>query len=202
MSKATRAQTMLRVREVLRIRLDGAKEWDVSEYVREQEQADGSPWELADGQTPLSDRQIRRYVEKADALIAESTRESRKRSLVKHLAQRANLYAKAVNAGDIRSALAAADSEARLRGLFDMPARAAKVTPVESAADMLQLLASTVADLRAARLDNKTAATLGSLAGAVLRAIEVSDLAERVGALEAAEAQREAQKGSFNGRVR
>jgi hypothetical protein len=58
--KASRAAVLLRVTEVLRIRLDGAAEWDVSEYVREQEQADGSPWKLARGQKPLSDRQIRR----------------------------------------------------------------------------------------------------------------------------------------------
>jgi hypothetical protein len=109
---------MLRVVDVLRIRLDGAKLWDVTEYVTEAEQADGSPWQLADGQTPLTKRQVARYVEKADAIIAESTRESRKRSIAKHLAQRANLYAKAVNAGDVRSALAVLRDEAELRGLY------------------------------------------------------------------------------------
>jgi hypothetical protein len=102
----------------VRIRLDGAKEWDVSEYVREQEQTDGSPWNLAEDETPLSERQIRRYIEKADRLIDESTRESRKRALRRHLARREAMYAKAMNAGDIRTALAVAQDEAKLRGLY------------------------------------------------------------------------------------
>jgi hypothetical protein len=199
MSKATRAQTHLRITEILRVRLDGAKEWDVSEYVREQEQMDGSPWKLADEDKPLSDRQIRRYIERADAIVAQSTRESRKRSLLWHLAQRANLYAKAVNAGDMRTALAVADSEARLRGLFDTPARPAKIKPPKTTEDVLQLLASTVADLAAGRIDNKTAHTIGTLAGDWLRAWEGAELQDRVAALEAAEALR---AGQLNGRLR
>ena len=114
-SKASKAQTLLRVTEIVRIRLDGAKEWDVSEYVREQEQTDGSPWKLVNGQTPLTDRQIRRYIERADATIAVSTRERRRQSLVKNLARREVMYAKTMNGGDIRTALAVADSEAKLR---------------------------------------------------------------------------------------
>ena len=47
-----------------------------------------------------------------------ATRERRRQSLVKHLARRDDLYAKAVNAGDLRTALAIADSEAKLRRLF------------------------------------------------------------------------------------
>lgn len=130
-AKATKAQAMLRVTEVLRIRLSGAKLWDVTEYVSEAEQTEGSPWQLAEGETPLTERQIARYVEKADALIAESTRQSRKRSLARHLAQRADLYAKAVNAGDIRTALAVLDSEAKLRRLF--PAARHEVTGKDGA---------------------------------------------------------------------
>ncbi|MBI1913550.1 MAG: hypothetical protein HYS12_02160, partial [Planctomycetes bacterium] len=89
--KASKAQTELRLREIVRIRLDGAKVWDVTESVAEQEQTDGSPWKLARGETPLSRRQIERYLERADRLIVESTRESRKRSLRRHLARRENL---------------------------------------------------------------------------------------------------------------
>jgi hypothetical protein len=121
-AKATRAQTMLRTVEVLRIRLDGAALWDVTEYVREQEQTDGSPWKSAEGEKPLTERQIARYVQRADALIALSTRESRKRSLRRHLARREALYAKAVNAGDISAALAVLRDDAKLRGLYP-PAR-------------------------------------------------------------------------------
>src|SRR5262245_2122580 len=113
--KASNTTALLRVLEVVRIRLDGAKLWDVSEYVREQEQTAGSPWKLAKGDKPLSERQIARYVRRADDTIAASTRERRRQALVKNLARREHLYAKAVSAGDLRTALAVLQDEARLR---------------------------------------------------------------------------------------
>jgi hypothetical protein len=183
--KASKATVLLRVTEVYRIRLAGAKLLDVQEYVREQEQTDGSAWKLADGDKPLSEAQICVYIKRADDAIAASTKESRKRSLVKNLARREDLYAKAVNAGDIRTALAVADSEAKLRGLFDVPACAAKLEPIKTPEDALRLIASTIADLRAGRLDDKTATTLASLAGTWLRSMEVTELAKRLEALQA-----------------
>ena len=116
--KPTKAQVQLRTEEILRIRLDGAEAWDVREYVHEKEKEPGSPWELVEAGKPLSDSQLWRYIAKADALIAESCRASRKKLLRRHLAQRRNLYAKAVSQGDLRAALAAADSEAKLLDLF------------------------------------------------------------------------------------
>jgi hypothetical protein len=200
MSKASKATVLLRVREVVRIRLSGAKLWDVSEYVSEAEQTDRSPWQLADGQTPLTERQIARYVEKADAIIAESTRESRKRSVVKHLARRQEMYSRAMNAGDVRTALAVCDSEARLQGLFDVPSRPAKLEPIKEPKDLVGVLSLTLVDLRAGRLDNKTAATISALAASLLHAWESSELQERVAALEqAADVQRLA--GHRNGRL-
>ena len=50
---------------------------------------------------------------------------------------------------------------------------------------MLRLVASTIADLRAGRLDNKTAATVGGLAGDWLRAMGVGVLDKRLEALQA-----------------
>jgi hypothetical protein len=116
--KATNAQVQARVEEVLAIRLDGAEFWDVREYAREKEQEEGSAWHVAEGDKPLSDGQLWRYIGRADKMIAESCRASRKKLLRRHLAQRRNLYAKAVSQGDMRTALAAADSEAKLLGLF------------------------------------------------------------------------------------
>jgi hypothetical protein len=126
-AKASKAMVLLRLREILRIRLEGAKEWDVSEYVHEQERIDGSPWKLDEGETPMSGRQIRRYIRRADRIIEESTRASRKRSITWHLARREAMYAKAMNAGDVRTALAVADSEAKLRGLFPVEQHKLKV---------------------------------------------------------------------------
>src|SRR5438105_3126666 len=114
----TRATVELRTLEVTRLRLDGADLWDLREYTHEQEKVKGSPWELADGQKPLSDSQLYRYIRRSDKMIAESCRASRKKLLRRHLAQRRNLYAKAVSQGDVKAALAAANSEAELLDLF------------------------------------------------------------------------------------
>jgi hypothetical protein len=124
--KATNPQVHQRIEEVLRIRLDGAEFWDVREYVREKEQVEGSAWQLPAGRKPLSDATLWRYIGKADRLIAESCRSSRKKLLRRHLAQRRNLFAKALSAGDYRAALAAARDEAELQGLY--PAKKAEVT--------------------------------------------------------------------------
>jgi hypothetical protein len=108
-----------RVEELVRILLDGAiVEWDVCEFVREREKEAGSAWEVKEGEKPLSYSQIRRYVVKADRLIAESCRASRKKLLRRHMAQRRNLFAKAVSAGDYRTALAVSRDEAELQGLY------------------------------------------------------------------------------------
>jgi hypothetical protein len=125
MGKPTKAQVEARTLEIVRIRLYGAEIWDVREYVREQEQTAGSPWQLADGQKPLSDSQLWRYVARADKQIAESCRASRKKLLRRHLAQRRNIFGKAMSAGDYRAALAAARDEAELLGLY--PSKAVSV---------------------------------------------------------------------------
>jgi hypothetical protein len=118
MSKATNAQIEARLTELLRIRLDGAEFWDVREYAREKEQEDGSAWKLAEGQKPLSDGQLWRYLARVDRIIAESCRASRKKLLRRHLAQRRNLYAKAVSQGDIRGAATVLKDLADLQGLY------------------------------------------------------------------------------------
>lgn len=127
-AKATRATVVRRVEEILRIRLDGAEFWDVREYAREKERESGSAWELPEGGKPLSDGQLWRYIGMADKLIAESCRASRKKLLRRHLAQRRNLYAKAVSQGDVRAALAVLSDEAKLLGLY-APVKVAPTNP-------------------------------------------------------------------------
>src|SRR5579875_1550122 len=118
--KPPKAVIQQRVAEVLRIILDGAEVgWDLCEYVREQEKTEGSIWFVAEGEKPLSYSQIRRYAVKAERMISESCRASRKKLLRRHLARRRNLFAKAVSQGDVRAALACLDSEARLCGLTE-----------------------------------------------------------------------------------
>jgi hypothetical protein len=121
MSRATKEQTEARVKDLVRIMLDGAiPAWDLCEFVREQEETEGSNWHLAEGDKPLSYSQIRRYAARAEKLISATYRASTKKDLRRHLAQRRNLYAKAVSQGDIRAALSCLDSEAKLLGLFEV----------------------------------------------------------------------------------
>jgi hypothetical protein len=128
MAKADKALVARRIDDVLRIRLDGAQFWDVREYVREREKEPGSAWFLPEGEGPLSDSQIRRYQQQADKLVYESHERSRKKLFRRHLAQRRHLYGRAVTTGDIRTALACAQDEARLLGLYP-PAKVAPTTP-------------------------------------------------------------------------
>jgi hypothetical protein len=128
--RATPATIQRRVQAVLQIRLDGAEGWDVRQYVAEKQAAGEAPWTVDEGGKQLSERQIRRYVEQADALIAESCRTSRKRALRRHMAQRRNLYARAVQAGDLRTALAVLTDLAKLQGLY--PADRVEATHTET----------------------------------------------------------------------
>ncbi len=117
-ARPTKEQVDARVNEILRVMLDGAQRWDFVEFVRQREQESGSPWHVAEGQQPLAYSGIRRYLQKAQKLIASTGEGDRAELLRAHVAKRRNLYAKAVSQGDIRAALSVLDSEARLLGLF------------------------------------------------------------------------------------
>jgi hypothetical protein len=158
--KATRAIMLLRVTEIVRIRLDGAQSYDVTEYVAEKEREEGSPWHLAEGETPLSRRQIERYVQKADRIIVAAGVSDANAALAVHLARRENLFAKAVNAGAIRDALAVLIDMAKLTALY--PAERHELTGRGGAA--LQATLTTVEmtdDERAAAVRNLFARAAG-----------------------------------------
>lgn len=107
-AKSEAAAVALRVEDVLRIRLDGAQFHDVVQYAAE------NGW-------AVHDRQIRTYIQRADALLVERQDRNRRRLIARHIAQRESLFARAVNAADLRTALAVADSLAKLQGLFTDP---------------------------------------------------------------------------------
>ena len=117
---ADKAMAARRVDEILRIRLDGAEFWDLCEFVRGKELLPGSNWFLQPGTTPLSESQIRRYQGEADALISSAHERSRKKLFRRHLARRRHLYAKAATSGDLRTALACVQDEAKLLGLYPL----------------------------------------------------------------------------------
>ncbi len=104
-SKASRAEVTERVAEVLRIRLDGASFLDVCTY------ANQKGWSV-------SERQCGRYIAKADEMLASQTEKRRRRQINLHLARRENLYARAVNAADYRTALAVLGDLAKLQDLY------------------------------------------------------------------------------------
>jgi hypothetical protein len=126
MAKADKALVLRRIDDLLRVRLAGGEWWDLRNYVREKQAEPGSAWFLEDGENPLSDSQIRRYQRRVDDLIQQSHERSRRKLFRRHLAQRRHLYAKAVAAGDVRTALAILADEAELLGLY--PPKKAEVT--------------------------------------------------------------------------
>jgi hypothetical protein len=116
--KATKTEIQLRVSDLVQFRLEGARFWDVRQYVTEKERQPGSIRYRGENAKALSDATLWRYIRWADELIEEDTRSSRKKRIRLHVAKRQNLFAKAISQGDVRTALAAADSEAKLLGLF------------------------------------------------------------------------------------
>lgn len=105
MGKSDKTTVAQRVEEVLRLRLDSFQFHDILQYASEKGWA-------------LTERQVRTYIAKADALLVERLDKKRKPVIARHLAQRQALLRKAIEKGEIRTALAILDSEAKLRGLF------------------------------------------------------------------------------------
>lgn len=116
--KADAPLAQARLNEVLHLRLDGAARWDICEYVRVKEVDPASPWAVAKRGRPLSESQIERYIQKADAIIRESAARLRDGAVERHLAMRQARYAAACRAGDNATALACLKDEARLLGLY------------------------------------------------------------------------------------
>ncbi|MFV1990786.1 MAG: hypothetical protein ACC652_08625 [Acidimicrobiales bacterium] len=76
----------------------------------------------------LSDRQLRRYQERAYKRLAATTRRDQEQLLGRHLMQRRALYARSLKTNDIRTALQVLRDEASLEGLYP-PTKIAPTTP-------------------------------------------------------------------------
>jgi hypothetical protein len=103
--KSEHATVLLRVQEILTIRLLGAEWWDIRQYASEKK------W-------LVSERQLRRYVAMSDELMAQNLEKDRDKLIGRHLASRRTLFAKAMETGDLRTALAVAKDEAELQALY------------------------------------------------------------------------------------
>ncbi len=106
-SRCDSATVQLRIQEVLQLILDGAAEWDIREYVAEKCKTGEAPWKV---KRSLAYRTVGHYITAARKRIVESSIAADPDALKKHLAQRQSLYARSVNAGDMRTALAVLDS--------------------------------------------------------------------------------------------
>jgi hypothetical protein len=135
--KATSAQVLTRVEEVLQIVLLGGELHDLREHARE------NGWNLSDGQ-------LRRYQSRALELARERLDKDRGRLMARHLLQRRAMYARAMKAGDWRTALSVAKDEAELLGLYP-PKKIAPTTPDgEESYEPVSGLASLIPELQRA----------------------------------------------------
>ena len=115
MAKSNKATVIRRVQEVLRLTLAGAEFPEIQQY------ASGQGWNL-------SERQLRRYLELAYQDLGETAQRDRQQLIGRHLMQRRALYARALKANDIRTALQVLRDEAALLGLY-APTKIAPTTP-------------------------------------------------------------------------
>ncbi len=94
--------------EVLTIRLNGGEMHNIREYAKEK------AW-------GVSDVQLTRYINEADKMLGESLERDKEKLITRHLAQRRDLYARAIQDGDVRTALAILRDEGELVGLYAPP---------------------------------------------------------------------------------
>jgi hypothetical protein len=105
MSRSSKVTVDSREREVLRMLLDGAEFAEIRQF------ASDSGWNV-------TDRQLWRYQRAAYRKVVKITERDRVGLLGRHLMQRRSLYARALKANDIRTALAVLQDEAELQGLY------------------------------------------------------------------------------------
>jgi hypothetical protein len=193
--KSTKAEVAKRVSEVLKLRLGGAEFLDIREYANAPEQG----WNV-------SDSQLRRYIQQADALCKEYFDAKAEHLLARHLLQRRQLYTHALGAGDFRTALAVLKDEAELEGLYSAD-QGAPPDPggtregtgePKTVQEVATLLGQTIKDVRQGQMDPKLASCLASLSATLQRAIEGGEWEQRLRALE--ERQGAQERASRNGR--
>jgi hypothetical protein len=149
--KATKAVVAQRVDAVLRIRIDGAQFHDIVQYAAEQ-------------QWGVGERQLWNYVAAADALLVARQEKDRDKLFARHVAQRQALVARAVNAADYRTALAALKDEAELLGLYP-PRKVAPTDPTGTKPASVFLTAEEMSDEELARIAGRGGGGAAEAAG-------------------------------------
>jgi hypothetical protein len=108
--KATKAEILTRVSQILQIRLNGAEWPDICQYASE------NGWKL-------SDRQLRRYIARTDDILAETLEKNRDKIFNRHIGQRRALFARAMSVSDYPTCLRILRDEAELFGLYPITGR-------------------------------------------------------------------------------
>lgn len=129
----------LRVLFVLKMRLSGAEWYDIIAVVNKDGGAD-----FPDGPGAkawhIKERQVFKYIAAAEDLLLRHTYKDREKLIARHIAQRRAVFNNAAEAGDMRTALAVLDSEAKLLGLY--PKDPGKMTDAELEAEIAAELAA------------------------------------------------------------
>lgn len=119
-----------RVKEVLRIRIDGAQFHDVIDYAAEK------AWNATEAECAA-------LIRAADNLLVRRQDRSRKRITARHIAQREALYARALNGADYGTCVRILGEIGKLQGLYD------KSRENEQLVALAQAQAARIAELEA-----------------------------------------------------
>ncbi len=109
--KSTQGEIRRRVELIAKVILFGGEFSDIRQYVSETDEATRRPWKI-------SDRNLFRYQNRAYELIEKQTEKSRPRVWARHVQQRRQMFALAMESGDIGAALQVAKDEAALHGIY------------------------------------------------------------------------------------
>ena len=96
--KSTKAEIRRRVDQVAKIIIFGGEFADIRQYASETDEATGRPWNR-------SDRQLARYQKWAYRLIEKQVEKTRDKVWARHVQQRRQMFALAMEAGDLTTAL-------------------------------------------------------------------------------------------------
>jgi hypothetical protein len=174
-ARSSKATVRSRVEQVLDMRLAGAQKRDVRRFAAE------NKWRI-------SERQLERYIQASDELLAASLEKDRAKLINRHLGQRQALYARAADTGDYRTALAVLKDLAQLGDLYPgsrpPPAGLPRLDQAENGADVVQLLAAVINATAAGELDPRLAGMLAQLSGALMKTVEQTGQEQRLAELE------------------
>jgi len=115
--KSTKAEIRRRVDQVAKIIIFGGEFADIRQYASETDEATGRPWNR-------SDRQLARYQKWAYRLIEKQVEKTRDKVWARHVQQRRQMFALAMEAGDLSTALQIAKDEADLHGIYPTAGKA------------------------------------------------------------------------------